>query len=75
MHVVIGDGQNGAVVEQGQYHDHHGRQRIEVEDQNSQGHEQQCAQRLGDAVDSVAVHALEYLAYDVGQAPRMALLA
>lgn len=75
MHVVIGNGQNDAVVEQGQHHDHHGRQRIEAEDQNSQGHEQQHAQRLSDAVDGVAVHALEYLAYDVGQAPRMALPA
>ena len=62
MHVVIGDGQDGAVVEQRQHHDHHRRQRIKVEDQDRQRHEQQHAQRLGDAVDRVAVHPLEDLA-------------
>ena len=59
MNIVIGDGQDGAVVEQRQHHDHHRRQRIEVEDQDRQRHEQQHAQRLGDAVDRVAVHPLE----------------
>ena len=59
MNVVIGNGQDGAVVEQRQHHDHHRRQRIKVEDQDRQRHEQQHAQRLGDAVDRVAVHPLE----------------
>ena len=59
VNVVIGNGQDGAVVEQRQHHDHHRRQRIEVEDQDRQRHEEQHADRLGDAVDRVAVHALE----------------
>ena len=59
MDVVIGDGQDGAIVEQRQHHDHHRRHRIKVEDQDRQRHEQQHAQRLGDAVDRVAVHPLE----------------
>ena len=36
MDVVIGDRQDGAVVEQGQHHDHHRRHRIEVEYQDGQ---------------------------------------
>ena len=59
MDVVVGNGQNRAVVEQGQHHDHHRGQRIKVEDQDRQGHEQQHAQGLGNAVDRVAVHPLE----------------
>ena len=59
MNIVIGNGQDGAVVEQRQHHDHHRRQWIKVEDQDRQRHEQQHAQRLGDAVDRVAVHPLE----------------
>ena len=59
MNIVIGNGQDGAVIEQRQHHDHHGRQWIEVKDQDRQRHEQQHPQRLGDAVDRVAVHPLE----------------
>ncbi len=59
MNIVIGDGQNRAVVEQRQHHDHHRRQRIKIENQNRQRHEQQHAQRLGDAVNRVTVHPLE----------------
>jgi hypothetical protein len=60
MNVVIGNGQDGAVVEQRQHHDHHRRQRIKIKDQDRQRHEQQYAQRLGDTVDRIAVHPLEY---------------
>ena len=59
FNVVIGDGQNRAVVEQRQHHDHHRRQGIEVENQNCQRHEEQHAQGLGDAVDGITVHPLE----------------
>ena len=59
MHVVIGDGQNGAIVEQGHHHDHDRGHRVEVKDQDRQGHEKQHAQRFGDSVDRIAVHALE----------------
>ena len=62
MDVVVGDGQDGAVVEQRQHHDHHRGDRVEVEDQDRQSHEQQHTQRLGDAVHRVAVHPLEDLA-------------
>ena len=56
-HRQIGRGR--AVVEQREHHDHHCRQRIKVEDEDGRSHEQQHAQRLGDAVDRVAVHPLE----------------
>ncbi len=59
MNVVISDGQDGSVVEQRQYHDHHRRQWIEVEHQDRQRHEQQHAQRLSNTVDRIAVHPLE----------------
>ena len=59
MNIVVGDGQYGAIVEQRQHHDHYRGQRIKVEDQDRQSHEQQHAERLGDTVDRVAVHALE----------------
>ncbi len=59
MNVVIRNGQDGAVVEQRQHHDHHRRQWIKVKDQDRQRHEEQHAQRLGNAVDRVAVHPLE----------------
>ncbi len=42
-------------------HDHHRRQRVEVEDQDGQCHEQKDAQCLRDAIHSLAVHALENL--------------
>ena len=59
--VVVGDGQDGAVVEQRQHHDLHRRHGKEVEDQDARRDEQQHPQRLGDAVDRVAVHPLEDL--------------
>ncbi len=57
--VVIGDRQNRPVVKQRDHHDHDRRYGIEIEDQDGQRHEEQHAQRLSDAVDGVAVHALE----------------
>ena len=42
-----------------QHHDHDRGEGIEVENQDCQRHEEQHAQRLGDAVDGVAVHPLE----------------
>ncbi len=73
MHVVVGDRQDRAIVEQGQHHDHHGRQRVEVEDQDCGRHEQQHAQRLGNAVDRIAGHALENFAalFDFTPSPVM----
>ncbi len=59
MNVVIGDGQDGSVVEQCQHHNHHRSQWIEVKHQDRQRHEEQHAQSFGDAVDRVAVHPLE----------------
>ncbi len=59
MNVVIRDGQDGAVVEHGDHHDHHCGHGIEVKHQDRQRHEEQHAQRFGDAVDRVAVHPLE----------------
>ncbi len=59
MHIVIRDGQDRAVIEQRQHHNHHRRQRIKVKDQNCQRHEQQHAQRFGDAINCVTVHPLE----------------
>ena len=38
--IVIGNGEDRAVVEQRQHHDHDRGQRIKVEDDNRQGHEQ-----------------------------------
>ena len=59
--IVIGDGQDRAIVEQCQHDDHDRRQRIKVENDDRQRHEQKYAQRLGDAVHRIAVHALEDL--------------
>ena len=59
MNVVIGDGQDSAVVEQRQDHDHDGRQGIKIENQDRKRHEYQHPQRLGDAIDRVAVHPLK----------------
>ena len=59
MNIVICDGQNRAVIEQRQHHNHDGRQRIEIENQNRQRHEEQHAQRLSDAINRVTVHPLE----------------
>ena len=42
-HVVVGDGQDGAVVEQRDHHDHDRGHGIEVEDENRECHEQQHA--------------------------------
>ncbi len=91
MNVVISDGQDCAVVEQRQHHDHHRSHRVKVKDQDRQGHEQQYAQRLGDAVDRIAVHALENFPallygiddhrqslrhqHDVGRSPRRVVRA
>ncbi len=60
--VVVGDRQDGAVVQQREHHDHDRGDGKEVEDQDRERHEQQHPQRLGDAVDRVAVHSLEDLA-------------
>ena len=43
MNVVIGDGQNGSVIEQRDHHDHHCGHRIEVKDQDRNRHEEQHA--------------------------------
>ena len=59
MNIVIGDGQDGAVIEQRYHHDHHRGDRIEVKHQDRQRHEQQHTQCFGDAVNGVAVHPLE----------------
>ena len=59
MNVVIGDRQNGSVVEHRYHHDHHRGHWIEIEDQDRQHHEQQHAQCFGDAVDCIAVHPLD----------------
>ena len=59
--IVVGDGQDRAVVEQRQHDDHDRCQGVEVEDDDRQRHEQKNAQRLGDAVDRVAVHPLKNL--------------
>ncbi len=59
MNVVVSDGQDGSIVQQRQHHDHHRCQRIEVKHQDRERHEEQHAQRFCDAVDRVAVHALE----------------
>ena len=62
MNIIVGNGENCAIIEQRQHHDHDGRHRVEVKNQNRQRHEEQHPQRLGDAVDRVAVHPLEDLA-------------
>jgi len=64
VHVVVGDGQDRAVVEQRQHHDHDRGHRVEVEDQNGQGDKQQHPPLQGfrDSVDRVTVHPLEDLA-------------
>ena len=59
MNIVIGDGQDGSVIEQRQHDDHHCGEWIEVEHQNRQRHKQEHAQRFGNAVDCIAVHPLE----------------
>ena len=59
LNIVIGNRQNGPVVEQGQHHDHYRGEGIEVEDQDRQRHEEQHPQRLRDAVNGVTVHPLE----------------
>src|SRR5579872_7139312 len=59
MHLVIGDGENGPVVEYGDHHDHHRGYWIEVKYEDGQRHEEQHAQGFGNAVDRVAVHPLE----------------
>jgi hypothetical protein len=59
VNVVVSDRQNGSIVKQRDHHDHDRGDGIEVEDQDRQRHEEQHAQRLRDAVNGVAVHALE----------------
>ena len=60
--IVVSDGQDGRVIQQGQHHDLNGSHWEEVENQNHQRDEQQDAKGLGDPVDRVAVHPLEDLA-------------
>ena len=62
LDVVVGDRKDGSVVEQRDHDNHDGGHRVEIEDQDRQGHEEQDAQRLRDAVDGVAVHPLKYAA-------------
>ena len=57
--IVVGNRENGPVIEQREHHDHHRRQGIEVEDEDGRRHEQQHAQRLRNPVDRVTVHPLE----------------
>ena len=60
--LVVRDRQDGAVVEQRKHHDHDGGQRVEIENEDGEGDEQQHPQGFGDAVDRVAVHPLKDLA-------------
>ena len=51
---VVGDRQDGPVVQQRQEHDHHRGDGVEIEHEDRQRHEQQHADGLGDAVGGVA---------------------
>ena len=73
VHIVIGDRQDCSIVQHGDHHDHHRGHRVEIKDQDRQSHEEQHAQCFGDAIDGIAVHALEdatTLLDDYGQAGR-----
>ena len=59
---VIGNRQYGAIVQQCQQHDHHRSYGVEVENQDRKRHKQEHPDRLRNAVDRVAGHALENLA-------------
>ena len=59
VNVVIRDGKDGSVVEHGDHNNHHCGDRVEVKNQDRQRHEEQHAQRFGDAVHGIAVHPLE----------------
>ena len=54
--IVIGNGQDGNIVEQGQYNDHQGRDRVKVKDHDGQGHEQDNTNSLRNSKDGVALH-------------------
>ena len=57
--VVVSDHHDGQIVEERQQHHHDRGDRIEIEDQDAGRHEQQEAHGLCDAIDRIAVHALE----------------
>ena len=57
--VVVGDHHDRKVVEHRQQNDHDRGDRVEVEDDDRQRHEQQHPDRLGDAEGGVAGHPLE----------------
>ena len=57
--IVVGDHHDRQVVEQREQHHHDRGDRIEIEDQNARRHEKQKPHGLSDAIDRVAVHALE----------------
>ncbi len=56
---VVGDGHDGHIVEKGQQNDHHRSDGVEVVGQHGRHHEHHDANGFSDAVDGVAVHALE----------------
>ena len=59
LNVVIRDGKNGSIVQHGNHHDHHCGHGIKIKYQDRQRHEEEHAQRFGDAIDRIAVHPLE----------------
>ena len=60
-HIVIGDGHDRNVVEQGQHHDHDRGERLEFEEHDRRHHQQHDVERHRDPVIDVALDALENL--------------
>ncbi len=57
--VVVSDGHNGHVIEERQQDDHDRGDRVEVEHNHRQHHEDHDADGLGDTVNGVGIHAFE----------------